>query len=225
MDIAKEMTREALPIKCLEAVILGMYLLITTAADRALGTISVLFQVFPSPCVCPVTSPTACLAWSVSPSASSLGSQGTTSITSCWGSTAGDASGRWGSAGGRTSCSSPWSCGRWRSWCRTSKEPTEATGTSCARWGSASTCPTTLTAWSRSSGNIPSWMWKSWQRMSCEKSWRDTLETWGWRYSTTNILTTTNVSFYVFYTFSLSFHCWQLMQNTQQRKLPPLPFC
>lgn len=26
MDIAKEMTREALPIKCLEAVILGMYL-------------------------------------------------------------------------------------------------------------------------------------------------------------------------------------------------------
>lgn len=25
MDIAKEMTREALPIKCLEAVILGMY--------------------------------------------------------------------------------------------------------------------------------------------------------------------------------------------------------
>lgn len=34
MDIAKEMTREALPIKCLEAVILGMYLLIFTAADR-----------------------------------------------------------------------------------------------------------------------------------------------------------------------------------------------
>lgn len=29
MDIAKEMTREALPIKCLEAVILGMYPLIT----------------------------------------------------------------------------------------------------------------------------------------------------------------------------------------------------
>lgn len=85
--------------------------LIATVADRTLGTISVLLQAFPSPCVYPVTSPTACLAWSVSPSASSLSSQGTTSITSCWGSTAGDASGRWGSAGGRTSCSSPWSCG------------------------------------------------------------------------------------------------------------------
>lgn len=63
MDIAKEMTREALPIKCLEAVILGI-------------------------------------------------SQGTTSTTSCSGSTAAGALARWASAGGRTSCSSPWNCGR-----------------------------------------------------------------------------------------------------------------
>lgn len=76
--------------------------LIATAADHTLMMVYVLLQAFPLPCIYSVTSPTTCLAWSVSPSASSLSSQGTTSITSCWGSTAGDASGRWGSADGRT---------------------------------------------------------------------------------------------------------------------------
>lgn len=42
-----------------------------------------------------VTSPTICLPWSASPSALNLSSQGTTSTTLCWESTAGDASERW----------------------------------------------------------------------------------------------------------------------------------
>lgn len=133
MDIAKEMTREALPIKCLEAVILGMYpyssrcfmcfdvfelcccgndcreeLLLFTRfskfCSRFMSQISLTLH-------CTVTSPTICQVWSASPSAFSLSSQGTTSTTSCSESTAGGALARWASAGGRTSCSSPWSSG------------------------------------------------------------------------------------------------------------------
>lgn len=128
-----------------------------------------------------VTSPTVFRAWNGFPSALRHASQGVISVTSCWGSTAADASAPSGSAGARTWCTNRWSTRHSPTSCRTSRWLIRATGTRCVRWRSAITCHTTPTAWSRSSGNIRCWTWTNCPKRSWRKSWTDTLAIWGWR--------------------------------------------
>lgn len=81
----------------------------------------------------PVTSPTVCQLWSASPSALKLSSQGATSATLCWGSTAAAGSGLSGSAGAWIWCSNRWSTAHLQTSCRSFRLPIRVTGTHCAK--------------------------------------------------------------------------------------------